>query len=50
MVIDWVIVASVLTVLLLLWLMAYAGVYAFKHVALDSYRQQAKGDPDPNKD
>ncbi|WGO97131.1 hypothetical protein QFX18_13880 [Saccharophagus degradans] len=47
MVIDWVIVASVITVLLLLWLMAYAGVYAFKHVALDSGKQQTKGDTNP---
>ncbi|MDO6425252.1 hypothetical protein [Saccharophagus degradans] len=48
MVFDWVRVASVITVLLLLWLLAYAGVYAFKHVALDSVKQQTKGDTKPN--
>lgn len=47
--IDWVVLASVITVLLLLWLMAYASIYAFKHVAQDSYKQQHKDESTPDK-
>lgn len=40
MVFDWVMLASVLTVLLMLWMLAYVFVYAFKHIAQESVRPQ----------
>lgn len=46
MYIDWVVLASVLTVIALIWMLAYAAIYAFNHIAKDTaHLSEGKNDP-----